>query len=251
MLNRLLGIVPNASEHGAAVEHMLEFCHVFMLLLFLGWGTFFFVSLFRYRATRSPRADYKGISGHASTHAEVVVIAIEACLLLGFAVPLWGKRVSEMPRGSDVVRVKAIGEQYAWTFIYAGADGVFGRRDPSFVASDNVLGLDPADPAGRDDVFNRNELHLVNYQPCVVEVTSKDVIHAISIPHMRIAQDAIPGTRIPMWFRPVRDGKYEIVCAQLCGAGHYAMKSQLIVEDKASFDGFLKELAETQHPKSK
>ena len=248
MLNRLLGIVPNASEHGRAVEHMLEMCHWFMLVLFIGWGLFFLVSVYKFRKSRHPKADYHGVTGSTSTHAEIIVVLIEASLLLGFALPLWGKRVVDIPDQAEALRVRAVGEQYAWNFHYAGPDGVFGRQSPSFVSASNPLGLDSSDPAGNDDIVSKNELHVVNQRPVVLEVTSKDVIHAVSIPHMRVAQDAIPGTKVPMWFRPIRIGKYEIVCAQLCGAGHYAMRSLIYVDKQEEFDAFQKELLQMQHP---
>lgn len=248
MLNRLLGIVPNASEHGRAVEHMLEMCHWFMLVLFIGWGLFFLVSVFKFRKSVHPRADYHGVTGSASTHAEITVVLIEASLLLGFALPLWGKRVVDIPDQAEALRVRAVGEQYAWNFHYAGPDGAFGRQSVSFVSASNPLGLDPSDPAGNDDIVSKNELHVVNQRPVVLEVTSKDVIHAVSIPHMRVAQDAIPGTKVPMWFRPIRLGKYEIVCGQLCGAGHYAMRSMIYVDKQEEFDSFQKELLQMQHP---
>ncbi|MEI6870902.1 MAG: hypothetical protein WCL08_01335 [Verrucomicrobiota bacterium] len=248
MLNKWMGIVPNASEHGRSVEHMLEMCHWFMLLLFVCWGTFFLISVYKFNMSRNPRADYHGVRSHASSHAEVAVVLIEAALLLGFAVPLWGRRVVDIPDQSEAMRVRAIGEQYAWNFHYAGADGVFGRQNTIFVTPANPLGLDPTDPAGADDFVSKNELHVVNQRPVVLEISSKDVIHAVSIPHMRIAQDAIPGTRVPMWFRPIRAGKYEIVCAQLCGAGHYAMRSHIFVEKQDAFDAFQKETVSMQHP---
>ena len=89
---------------------------------------------------------------------------------------------------------------------------------------------------------------MINQRPVVLEVSSKDVIHAVSIPHMRVAQDAIPGTRVPLWFRPIRVGKFEIVCAQLCGAGHFAMRSLILVEKQEAFDAFQKETMSMQHP---
>ncbi len=97
MLNKLLNMVYNASEHGRSVDHMLEFCHWFMLILFIGWGVFLTVAIFRFRSSRNPKANYHGITGHASTHAEFSVVLIEAALLLGFAIPLWGKRVVDLP----------------------------------------------------------------------------------------------------------------------------------------------------------
>lgn len=248
MLNKLLGIVSNASEHGRAVEHMLEMCHWFMLVLGLGWGAFFLLTVYKFRRSKNPKADYHGVKGSVATHGEVTVILIEASLLLGFALPLWGRRVVDIPNQAEAMRVRAMGEQYAWNFHYAGPDGVFGKQSADLVSASNPLGLDASDEAGKDDIVSKNELHVVNQRPVVIEISSKDVIHAVSIPHMRIAQDAIPGTKIPMWFRPIKAGKYEIVCGQLCGAGHYAMRAHLLVENQEEFDSFQKELFQMQHP---
>jgi cytochrome c oxidase subunit 2 len=56
--------------------------------------------------------------------------------------------------------------------------------------------------------------------------------------------------RIPMWFRPIKAGKYEVVCAQLCGAGHYGMKADMIVEEATDFDAWQKETITLQHPEA-
>jgi cytochrome c oxidase subunit 2 len=74
------------------------------------------------------------------------------------------------------------------------------------------------------------------------------VIHAISIKQMRVAQDAIPGSSIPAWFKPLRTGKFEIVCAQLCGSGHYSMRALCLVDDQKGFDEFIKEQSALRAP---
>ena len=61
---------------------------------------------------------------------------------------------------------------------------------------------------------------------------------------MRIAQDAIPGQIIPMWFKPVKTGSYEVVCGQLCGLGHSAMKGLLVVDTPDDYQAWLKERVE-------
>lgn len=250
MINKLLGIVPNASEHGFLVDHMLEFCHWFMALLFVGWSLFFLYTIFRFHKSRQPKADYHGVHSKASAHLEFTVVLVEAVLLLGFAVPLWGKRVTQdsFPDSAKALRVHAVAEQFAWNFHYPGPDGVFGRQNAYLVGGNNPLGLDPNDPAGKDDIVSKNELHLVNHQPVVVEITSKDVIHGFQLQHMRISQDAIPGSRIPAWFRPIVKGEYEIVCSQLCGAGHFAMRAKMLVEEQTDFDAWMKEIVQLQHP---
>ncbi len=249
-INKALGLLPNASEHGRAVDHLLEVCHWFMAALFVGWTCYFFYTICRFHKSRHPRADYHGVQSKASAHLEFSVVLVEAVLLLGFGLPLWGKRVTgdQFPENAEAVRVHAVGEQFAWNFHYPGPDGLFGKQNAGFLSSSNPLGIDPGDPAGHDDIVSKNEMHLINGKPTVIEISSKDVIHSFSLQHMRMCQDAIPGSRIPMWFRPIRAGEYEIVCAQLCGAGHYAMRSIMKVETKAEFDAWAKEQSDLQHP---
>lgn len=248
-LNKWLGIVPNASEHGYLVDHMLQFCHWFMTALFVGWTAFFIFTIWRFHRSRNPKANYHGVHSKASAHLEFSVVLIEAVLLLGFAIPLWGKRVTqESFPGEEALRIRAIAEQFKWSFHYPGPDGVFGRQKAEFVTGTNAVGIDPNDPAGKDDVVSTNELHLVNHKPTVIDVMSKDVIHGLALQHMRISQDAIPGSSIPAWFRPIVKGQYEIVCSQLCGAGHYAMRAMMIVEDQAEYDAWMKDTLQLQHP---
>jgi cytochrome c oxidase subunit 2 len=248
ILNDLMGMLPNASEHGAAVDHMLEFCHWFMLVLFVGWSAFFLYTIIRFHHVRHPHANYYGVKSKTSTHLEFLVVVIEAVLLLGFAVPLWAHRVAEFPDKANALHIRCVGEQFAWNFLYPGPDGVFGRTDPRLVNASNPLGIDPSDPAGQDDILSKNEIHIVNYRPTVIDISSKDVIHSLSLEHMRMDQDAIPGIRIPMWFRPIRAGQYEVICAQLCGASHYAMKAEMFVEDQKKFSEWESELLKLQHP---
>ncbi|MEA3210488.1 MAG: cytochrome c oxidase subunit [Chthoniobacter sp.] len=250
MINKFFGIVPNASEHGYLVDHTLEFCHWFMALLFVGWSSFFLYTIFRFHRSRNPKANYHGVHSKASAHLEFTVVLIEAVLLLGFAVPLWGKRVTgeSFPDARESLRVRAVAEQFGWNFHYPGPDGVFGKQNLDYIQSHPPLGLDPNDAAGKDDIISKNELHLVNHKPVVIEVTSKDVIHGLSLEHMRISQDAIPGSMIPAWFRPIKKGQYEIVCSQLCGAGHYAMRAQMLVETQAEFDAWMADTVKLQHP---
>jgi cytochrome c oxidase subunit 2 len=65
---------------------------------------------------------------------------------------------------------------------------------------------------------------------------------------MRMDQDAIPGLRVPMWFRPTKSGNYEIVCAQLCGSGHYSMKGNMTVGTQAEYDSWAMGIIKQQHP---
>jgi cytochrome c oxidase subunit 2 len=46
---------------------------------------------------------------------------------------------------------------------------------------------------------------------------------------------------IPMHFTATKIGQYEIVCTQLCGLGHYRMRSFLNVVSAADYESFLKQ----------
>jgi cytochrome c oxidase subunit 2 len=249
-INELTGMVPNAAEHGPSIDLMLELCHWFMAALFVGWITYFFYTLWRFSKKRNPKANYHGVTSKASVHLEASVVLIEAIILLGFALPLWGNRVApdSWPDKDKALRIRAVGEQFAWNFHYPGPDGVFGRQDPRLISGDNPLGLDKTDPAAADDIVTKGELHLEQFRPTVIEVTSKDVIHSLSLHPMRMTQDAIPGSMVPMWFRPVKTGEFEVVCAQLCGANHYAMKATMVTQTKADFEAWQKEILDLRKP---
>lgn len=244
LLNELIGLPPNASEHGYQIDQIIEFSHWFMGALFIGWSAFFIYVLLRFRKGRHPVADHEGVKSGISTHLEFAVVLIEAVLLIGFAIPLWAKRVNQFPNDKDAILIHAIGQQFSWNFHLPGPDGQFGKRDIALVSNSNPLGLDSRDPASKDDIVVLGELHVPVNRPVIIELSSKDVIHNFALPHMRMAQDAIPGQIIPMWFKPIKTGNYEVVCGQLCGLGHYGMKGMLVVDNPADYQAWLKERAE-------
>jgi cytochrome c oxidase subunit 2 len=244
LINELIGMPPNASEHGYQIDHIIEFSHWFMGALFVGWSVFFVYVLLRFRKGKHPVADHEGVKSGISTHLEFAVVLIEAVLLIGFAVPLWAKRVNQFPDDKDAIVVHAVGQQFNWTFHLPGPDGQFGRRDIGLLSNSNPLGLDNSDPAAKDDIWVLSELHVPVDRPVIIELSSKDVIHNFCLPHMRMAQDAIPGQIIPMWFKPIKKGSYEVVCGQLCGLGHFSMKGMLVVDDPPEYQAWLKERAE-------
>jgi cytochrome c oxidase subunit 2 len=238
---KILGLPPLASKNGQDVDNLIIYVHWLMLVLFIGWVIYFFYTVNRFRSSRNPKADYVGVRNHASSYIELAVAAIEAVLLIFIAVPLWAKAVDKFPPAGESTVIQVVAQQFAWNARYAGPDGIFGRQDMKFVKSDNVFGVDPADPNGKDDIQTLNDIHVPVNKPVIIYLSSKDVIHSLKIISMRVCQDAIPGLRIPLWFTPVREGRYQINCAQLCGNGHASMSGgYLTVESQAEFDKWLK-----------
>jgi cytochrome c oxidase subunit II len=240
MMAKLLGLPVLASEHGQSVDDLIVYVHYLMIALFVGWLAYFVYVLFRFHHKRNPKADYAGVKNHASSYVEVVVALVEAFLLLGLAVPLWARAVDKFPAENQSTVVQIVAQQFAWNIRYPGRDGAFGRQDMRWVTADNVFGVDPNDPNGKDDVQTLNEMHVVVNKPVIAYISSKDVIHSFKVIAMRVTQDAIPGMRIPVHFTPTREGVYQINCAQLCGNGHASMSGgRLIVESQAAFDKWI------------
>jgi cytochrome c oxidase subunit 2 len=128
---------------------------------------------------------------------------------------------------------------------YAGADGVFGRRDIKLMTAENGIGLDRTDPAAKDDITDINNLSLPVNRPALIRLTSKDVIHSFGSVEMRVKQDVVPGLEIPVWFIPSRVGEYEISCSQLCGLGHYRMRGFMSVKSEADYQQWMAEQAKS------
>ena len=252
-----LGLPPLAAAHGAEIDSLIGWTHIFMLVLFVGWGAFFTYVLFRFRRSRHPVANYAGVKSHASSYLEGGVLVVEMVLLFAFSIPLWAARVDHVPPDNDALVVHVTGEQFAWNVRYAGPDGVFGRTDITLIdVQSNPLGVDRSDPSAKDDVTTLNQLYLPANKPIVVKLRSKDVIHSFGVPEFRVKQDAIPGLTIPVWFIPnvttaqmrTQTGnpefQYEIACAQLCGLGHYRMRGFVTVLNPDEFQTWMDEKVE-------
>jgi cytochrome c oxidase subunit 2 len=237
----VLGLPELASANGRAVDDLMVYVHWLMLVLFVGWIIYFGYVLFRFNAARNKKASYEGSKSKVPSYVELAIVAVEAVLLLGIAVPLWAKNVNQFPKPEDATVVQIMAQQFAWNVRYPGLDGKFGQQDMKLIASDNVFGVDPADPAGKDDIQVLNEIHVAVNKPVLIYLSSKDVIHSLKLVAMRITQDAIPGLRIPCTFTPTKIGRYQIECAQLCGGGHSAMAGGfIVVQSQADFDSWLK-----------
>ena len=146
------------------------------------------------------------------------------------------------PAEPDAIQVELTTNQFAFNFRYPGPDGKFGRIDPKQISasSGNPLGIDASDPAGKDDIVTPTLTIPVNHQIELV-LHSQDVIHNFFVRELRLQQDAVPGLAIPIHFTATQIGQYEIVCTQLCGLGHYHMRSVLIVVSDADYAAFLKQ----------
>ena len=255
-----LGLPINMSVQGAAIDEINAIVHWLMLVLFVGWGLFFIVSLVKFRASKNAKADYIGVKSHLSSLLEAVVAVIEIVILFGFGFPIWAARVTDVPSTYESVHLRVVAQQFAWNFHYPGPDGKFGKTRADLVdEQENPVGLDRSSDNASDDFYTVNQLHVPVNKKIRIDLTSLDVIHSFSLPELRVKQDIIPGMVIPVHFTATmtsdeflkttigtkREGKsLEVTCAQLCGLGHYRMRGFFTVHDDEGYQAWLDEQAE-------
>ncbi|MFM7281991.1 MAG: cytochrome c oxidase subunit II [Planctomycetia bacterium] len=107
--------------------------------------------------------------------------------------------------------------QFDWRMRHPGADGLLGSAD------DWELPYEVVVPAGE-------EVRL--------SLRSRDVIHSFFVPAFRLKQDIVPGRVMSVWFT-AEAGEYELVCAELCGWGHYKMAGRVRVLPPEEYQAFV------------
>lgn len=175
-----------------------------------------------------------------STKFEVIWTSVTAVVFLGLwagGTAIWAG-LREPARGEVEVEVSA--KQFAWNYRYPGRDGKLGttRLDLINDSDGNPFGLDPADPASKDDVVS-GVLRVPAGRSVRLTLVARDVIHSFFVRELRLKQDAVPGLLTTYSFIADTPGKYEIACAELCGLGHHQMRSVLEVMPPAEFDKWL------------
>lgn len=175
--------------------------------------------------------------GVSSSRAiEIAWTAATAAVFLGLATSGsrgWARIPNRAP-GEE--RIEVYAHQFAWHFRYPGPDGIFGRTGNRYIsdAGGNPIGIDPADPDGRDDIVSTT-LHIPTGRNVLLLLHSRDVIHDFFVRELRAKQDIVPGMEIPLEIEVDREGKYEIACAELCGLGHSQMHSLLIADSPQDY----------------
>ncbi|QDU31632.1 Alternative cytochrome c oxidase subunit 2 [Anatilimnocola aggregata] len=222
---------------GGADAHAIDGLFLFILgltgVIFVATGLVFFWFLWKYDAavTTEPVKYF-----HGSHQLEVIWSIIPAAALLFIAIfqmSVWANTKIKRPELSPGVARPALaeitGRQFEWRIRYAGKDGIIGTED---------------------DVFKVNDLHLPINEDVVLLIKSQDVLHSFFLPHLRVKQDVVPGMQQFVWFQAKRPGTYDIVCAELCGWGHYKMRGRFVVQNRAEFDKWLEQAWQEQEVSS-
>jgi cytochrome c oxidase subunit 2 len=242
---RIWWLPPDISVSGAAIDHQLGETMLAAGVLFVLSQLLLAFFIWHY-GDRSPSRAIKVFPGGAVPMVVIASVLVGAEVL---ALTLVGSKVWAgiylAPRNPQALHIDVQAQQFAFYFRYAGADGTFGGTHPEMMdeASGNFYGLDPAnDTTARDDIITATLAVPVD-RPIYLTMHAKDVGHAFYVPELRLQQDFVPGLVIPLQFTTRQTGRFEIVCTQLCGLGHYNMRAYLEVMPQEQFDRWLQDQA--------
>src|SRR5262249_29817042 len=99
-----------------------------------------------------------------------------------------------------------------------------------------------------DDIVRTDgHLYLPYGEEVLLKITSADVLHSFFLPNMRMKQDVIPGMQQYMWFKALQGGDFDIVCAELCGWGHYKMSGRVHFLPRPAFEAKLEDMRREQN----
>ncbi|WP_322085149.1 c-type cytochrome [Burkholderia sp. BCC1999] len=228
-------ITPIASNW-VRMDDMLTITLVITGVLFVAINLFIAIALVRYRHRSGHRAAYEP----HNRKLEWWLIGLTAAGVAALLAPGLFVYADYVRPPRNVLQMEVLGQQWQWRFRFAGPGGKLGTTDVRYISNDNPFGLNPADPNGRDNyLIETPEVHLPLNRPIQVLTRSRDVLHDFYVPPFRARMNMVPGMVTTFWFTPTKAGRYDILCAQLCGIGHSSMRGVVVVEDEASFSRWL------------
>ena len=198
----------------------------------------FFVAycVWKFRYDKKRKAEYQPENKKLEFHLTwVTALGVAALLAPGLIV--WDKYVT-VP--DNALKVEVMAYQWGWKYRLPGKDNILGKTSIKYMDDENPFGLIPGDKNAKDDLLvDSDELHLELGQPVKFELRSIDVLHNFYVPQFRGKMDMVPGIITFYWLTPTRTGDFEVLCAEYCGTGHYAMRGRVIVDETNEYNNWI------------
>jgi len=185
-----------ASREGERIDQLFWFTIWICVAVFAVVAAVLVVALLNFRVPLDDDRDGPPI--HGNTKLEIIWTAVPAVLVTAISVfsaivlAENGKASSPNP-----LHVNVYAQQFAWTFEY-----------PEFK---NV---------------KLPTLFLEKGRSVKLTMRSRDVIHSFWVPEFRQKQDLLPDQDTTIWITPTKTGVFPVICTELCGLGHAAMRTQ-------------------------
>jgi len=241
-----------ASEHGVEIDFLMKLTMGIIIPVFIITHILLFWFTYKYAYDSNRKALFFSHSNKLEIIWTLVPsLALAGLILVGLS--NWNSIMTPIPEETDHILVELTGQQFTWTARYAGEDKKLGASHVTLIEGVNATGVDVKDPNSKDDKIVKGEFHLPVGVPVQFAFRSLDIIHSAYFPHFRAQMNCVPGIRTQFNFVPTKtteemrkitnnkDFNYILLCNKICGAAHYNMQMDIIVESQEDYDKWLVE----------
>lgn len=245
----------SASEHGVVIDNLMKTTWIIIIPVFIFTHVLLFMFAWKYAYKKDRKAQF---FAH-SNKLEILWTTIPALILLIlilYGLSIWNNLMEPLTAEDDPVEIELYARQFDWTARYPGEDKKFGEADVRLIEGVNFLGIDSTDENAWDDKYVKAEFHIPVNQPIQFYFRAQDVIHSAFMPHFRAQMNCVPGmvTRFNLTANKTTEQmqeltgnpefQYYLLCNKVCGAAHYNMKMEIIVESEEDYNQWLSEQKE-------
>lgn len=195
-----------ASTAAPKIDHLLNVMIVLSAFVFSLVMVMLFYALWKFKAKPGDESDGEPI--HGNTRLEIAWTVIPTIIVLFGGIYSWLVLNDIEAKANDAMTVDVFSQQYAWSFGYPG----------------------------KDLAFSEGELHVPVDRQVQFKMHALDVIHSFWVPEWRIKKDNVPGITTTATVTPNKVGTYQLICTELCGFGHAAMRAKVVVESPEDFE---------------
>ncbi len=273
---RTVWLPENVSTFGGSIDALFYF--ILYLTGIVGLAVFVVMGVFLWQYRYKPGRAATFIHGNNKLETVwTLVPTVILALIAVFSQTTWSQVKSPFtpPTPQEIlsgqkVEIAVVAKQFEWYFHYPGADGVLGQRKRELIRTTGApaeqIGLDTTG-AGADD-FVVQQMVIPVDRPVYIHLTSRDVIHSFFLPNFRVKQDAVPGLVTRVWLQSTKLSRdvigtdpsfpltvfaeesgemhtitdsmpFDIVCAELCGQGHFKMRGMMFVVTQQEYERFV------------
>jgi cytochrome c oxidase subunit 2 len=197
----------NAAGSAGTIDTLYDVLLICSVPVFVLVMTIAIYSVVRFRAKPGDMGD--GAPIHGNTRLEIIWVTIPFLMVTALAIYGWITLDDLEAKQPNEMVVNVTGQQFTWNFDY-----------PS-------------------EKVTSPELVLPVNRPIEFKIHTKDVIHSFWVPQFRLKSDAVPGLTTAIRVTPDKVGRYEVVCAELCGLGHSTMRQFVRVLPASEFDSWV------------
>jgi cytochrome c oxidase subunit 2 len=203
-----------ASTAAPQIDQLMDIMIILSSYVFAGVCVALGYALIKWRVKPGDESD--GLPIHGNTKLEIIWTLIPTVIVLFAGAYAWVVLDDIEAKEPDAQVINVYSQQYAWTFGYPE----------------------------EGNKWSEGELHVPVDRQAIFKLNAQDVLHSFWVPEWRIKMDNVPGITTEAVVTPDKIGHYQLICTELCGIGHAAMRANVVVESEADYEKWVKGLSQ-------